>query len=167
MSTTSSEIKFKIVNDSVGGHQCGYQCTARIKKGEIIISLHGCEELTQPDRYTVQIAEHIHLHQSPDLAVAQGGHSCAYLNHSCDPNTYIDTERREVVALKDIEPGEELTFNYLSTEYDMASPFDCLCKSPKCFGTIRGFKHIADPEDRKRISCVAPWMQKKIEALEA
>ncbi|KNH06571.1 hypothetical protein XU18_2592 [Perkinsela sp. CCAP 1560/4] len=66
-----------------------------------------------------------------------------------------------VVALRDIQKGEILSFNYLTTEYDMDEPFDCLCGGardaevedgetlPKCFGTIKGYRHL--PETYKRL----------------
>lgn len=43
-----------------------------------------------------------------------------------------------VCALRDIAPGEEITFNYLTTESGMAVPFNCICGSSNCFGFIQG-----------------------------
>ena len=41
-----------------------------------------------------------------------------------------------------IKANEVLTFFYPSTEWDMRQPFDCLCKSSKCLGRIRGAKYL-------------------------
>ena len=61
-----------------------------------------------------------------------------------------------VIALRPIAKGEVLSFNYLTTEFDMDEPFDCLCggerstavpdasKLPACFGTIQGFRYLPD-----------------------
>ncbi|GAA6015846.1 hypothetical protein JCM10207_008816 [Rhodosporidiobolus poonsookiae] len=82
-----------------------------------------------------------------------------YVNHSCDPNVAFDVGGREaeegeedesgawdgrwrVRALKDIAEGEILTFAYFSTEWDMDQPFECLCGTDKCLGTIRGAKDL-------------------------
>ena len=58
-----------------------------------------------------------------------------FLNHSCEPNCEaIDDEGRIwIVALRDIEPGEELTFNYgyALEEYQDHS---CRCGASRCVG---------------------------------
>lgn len=41
-------------------------------------------------------------------------------------------------ALRDIAAGNEITFNYLTTESEMAVPFNCSCGSTNCFGLIQG-----------------------------
>lgn len=78
-------------------------------KGETIADLTG---LTPgPKRYSsVQISPTEHVELNSDLL---------YLNHSCDPSTYLDITKRAIVALMDIKQGEELTFFYPSTEWDM------------------------------------------------
>ena len=46
-----------------------------------------------------------------------------YINHSFSPNLRL--EKRRMSALRNITEGEELTFNYLETESEIASPFIC------------------------------------------
>jgi hypothetical protein len=65
-----------------------------------------------------------------------------YINHSCNPNVFFDTTTMEVIALRDIEPNEEFSFFYPSTEIDMAQPFICYCGSKDCLQNIRGAKYI-------------------------
>ena len=38
-----------------------------------------------------------------------------YINHSCDPNTYVKTINgvREVIALRPIAPGEDMTLRFV------------------------------------------------------
>lgn len=57
-------------------------------------------------------------------------------NHSCDPNARFD-EGGMLVALREIKPGEEITFNYLAHPIP-ASPwnFQCLCGAEGCLGWI-------------------------------
>jgi uncharacterized protein len=56
-----------------------------------------------------------------------------YINHSCDPNTYIQG-KRIVLALKPISADEELTMDYSLTEADpdFWLPGGCTCKSTNC-----------------------------------
>lgn len=65
-------------------------------------------------------------------------------NHSCNPNVFVDVQRRCCYALRDIQANEELTFFYPSTEWEMDSPFECLCGSEQCIGTISGAKHLPE-----------------------
>lgn len=54
-----------------------------------------------------------------------------YINHSCAPNVAMDVDRMVVRALEDIAIGEELSFFYPSTEWEMEQPFECWCNSDK------------------------------------
>jgi len=59
-----------------------------------------------------------------------------FTNHSCDPNAevvYLSRDRYQVVALKDINKGDEITNDY--TEFDFENDcelFECNCGSPHC-----------------------------------
>ncbi len=66
----------------------------------------------------------------------------AHLNHSCEPNVIVDTAKLELRAIRDIGPGEDLTFFYPSTEWHMAQPFQCLCGAPSCIGTVSGARDL-------------------------
>ncbi len=56
-----------------------------------------------------------------------------YINHSCEPNTYI-IGKRIVVALRNIAANEEVTMDYSLTEADpdYTVPGGCRCGSRKC-----------------------------------
>lgn len=49
-----------------------------------------------------------------------------------------------VAGNRDLKAGEDLSFFYPSTEWDMGKPFQCLCDAPKdvCLGKIQGAKHV-------------------------
>jgi hypothetical protein len=68
-------------------------------------------------------------------------------NHSCDPNTAYDG--LNVVALRDIMKGEELTLNYSSFLDDNMEPFTCQCGSPNCRGLVTGIKNNSVTEREK------------------
>lgn len=61
-----------------------------------------------------------------------------YVNHSCSPNTLFDTERLELVAIRNIAAGEKITFFYPGAEVELAHSFICQCGSPECLKEIRG-----------------------------
>ncbi|MEO5907157.1 MAG: SET domain-containing protein-lysine N-methyltransferase [Saprospiraceae bacterium] len=93
---------------------------------------HFSAGITQPhaDRYTVQIGEDKHITLVPKLL--------QYINHSCSPCAFFDTTLMVLISLRTIEPGDEITFFYPSTEWEMAEPFNCHCGSPECLNVING-----------------------------
>jgi hypothetical protein len=58
-----------------------------------------------------------------------------------------------VVADRDLKAGEDLSFFYPSTEWNMGKPFKCLCDAPKdiCLGQISGAEGV-DREVLKKYS---------------
>jgi len=108
-------------------------CLRPFAAGETVAAIEGYKVVRQPSFRSVQIAEDRHIE---DIGVL------AYLNHSCDPNVGIDCERLVVTALRDIAALDELTFFYPSTEWDMAQPFRCWCRSDGCLGTVAGARHV-------------------------
>ena len=55
-------------------------------------------------------------------------------NHSCAPNTIY--RGLDVVALRDIAAGEELTLDYADFCNDTAAAFDCRCDAATCRGRV-------------------------------
>jgi hypothetical protein len=60
-----------------------------------------------------------------------------YVNHCCDPNAGLSGDR-ELVALRIIESGEEISYDYAMTDTSNYDQFICLCGSTVCRGTITG-----------------------------
>lgn len=112
----------------------------RILKNEVVFVLQG-EFTDHPSKYSIQIGEGRHLEPLPD-DLSDVSSLIRFFNHSCDPSTFLNLEDLTVRALRDLEPGEEVTFNYNTTEYDMADPFKCHCNAGNCVGYIRGFKYL-------------------------
>ncbi|XWW97759.1 hypothetical protein V2A60_005746 [Cordyceps javanica] len=97
-----------------------------------------CTEAAEPTYATVQMGRNRHLNLNSDLL---------YINHSCEPSLIFDTGNKIIIAgPKGLQPGDELTFFYPSTEWDMAQPFQCLCGTPTCRGTIDGAKKMTSTQ---------------------
>lgn len=110
---------------------------------------------SHPDRHSLQLGEDRHLHIPTDKSgVESPDYFWRYLNHSCQPNGYINTAELTFVALRKIGEGEECTFNYLTTESEMAAPFICRCGAAKCFGLIRGSAHLS-VEQKEELAAIA------------
>lgn len=59
-----------------------------------------------------------------------------FINHSCDPNL-VWVSHSELQAWRDIEEGEELSFDYACEDFDVA-PFVCGCGSKLCRKQVGG-----------------------------
>lgn len=103
-------------------------------KGDLIISFSASSVQENPDRFTVQINKNKHMVLEPDYL--------KYLNHSCEPNCFIDVDNFQLIAIIPIKKGDELTFFYPSTEWDMSEPFECHCSTTACLQKIQGAAHI-------------------------
>ena len=86
-----------------------------IEKDALILSL-GEPTKQQPTRTSIQINN---KHVEHPLG--------AYINHNCEPSSYVDSENSQILARKDIQPNEEVTIDYMQTESKMAEPFYCNC----------------------------------------
>jgi SET domain-containing protein len=71
------------------------------------------------------------------------GNAARFVNHSCEPNceSVIESRRVFIDALRAIEPGEELTYDYqIQRERDdppeIDAIFACRCGFPGCRGTM-------------------------------
>lgn len=72
-------------------------------------------------------------------------------NHSCQPNTAYDG--LNVIAITDIQPGQELTLDYASFLDEHMEPFECRCGAPACRGLIKGQpgNSVTSRENRQRL----------------
>ena len=120
-------------------HGNGVFAKRKISAGERIIEYVGryipkqeskklCEE---GNNYIFELNDETDIDGSVEWNVAR------FINHSCEPNaeaTIIDGHIW-IVAIRDIEPGEEITFNY---GYDLQNYKDhpCHCGSKNCVGYI-------------------------------
>jgi D-ala D-ala ligase C-terminus/SET domain len=68
-------------------------------------------------------------------------------NHSCNPNTGYSG--LNVIALRFIKKGEELTLDYASFLDETMEPFNCRCGASNCRGLITGFAHNSVTEREK------------------
>ncbi|KAL2073583.1 hypothetical protein VTL71DRAFT_10909 [Oculimacula yallundae] len=108
-----------------------------------------CTKAEKATYATVQMGKNEHLNLNSDLV---------YINHSCEPSLLFDLSpgtlsilaapRRDKDGEHGLSVGDELTFFYPSTEWDMAQGFDCFCGKKDCRGYISGAKNMK-PEQLK------------------
>jgi hypothetical protein len=86
------------------------------------------------------------------------------VNHSCDPNCAMGGAT-QVVAMRDIAAGEELTFDYATSDGCDYDEFDCACGSTLCRGRVTG-NDWALPELRQRYAgYFSPYLERRVAAI--
>jgi len=67
---------------------------------------------------------------------SRGGNGTHYINHSCEPNAFMQILYNHIlfIALRDIQPGEEITIDYESTLH--SDKKRCICGAASCRRTI-------------------------------
>ncbi|HZR27609.1 MAG TPA: SET domain-containing protein-lysine N-methyltransferase [Terriglobales bacterium] len=70
--------------------------------------------------------------------VIDGYGMAAFINHSCGPNCETDEidGRVWIIAMRDIAPGEELTYDYNLYDGEEDDPAPCFCGAKNCRGSM-------------------------------
>jgi hypothetical protein len=126
------------------------RCLEPIRAGEGVLPI--CGRPTEArDRFSIQLSADMHL--------APHGATWSIVNHSCEPNLAVDFASWQLVARRYVARFEELTWNYLTTEWELHSPFECRCGAALCVGVVRGFAHLTADEQRAMADIVSPFLR--------
>ncbi len=86
---------------------------------------------------------YFHIDDGRVIDAKFGGNSSRWINHACQPNCEADEQEGRIFikALRDLEPGEELFYDYgleIDERYTkkLKKQFECRCGSPGCRGTM-------------------------------
>jgi uncharacterized protein len=84
------------------------------------------------------------------------------VNHSCDPNCGVRVNASgapDLVARRNIEPGEEITFDYAMRNFSIEHfPSPCLCGAAACRETITGWKDLSPERKAAYQGLIAPYL---------
>jgi SET domain-containing protein len=67
----------------------------------------------------------------------QDGDAGDYVNHSCNPTAWVSGQI-SLLARRAIRPGEEITFDYATTDASDYDTFECHCGDPLCRRVVSG-----------------------------
>ena len=118
--------------------------TRAIMAGELILQFRG--RLYDIDTYKKKVKSHKNYFLQVDRSLFLGPTRSPdnYVNHSCEPNGGLIKLKRNLYlkALRPIEQGEEVTFDYSTSMSEDFWEMDCCCGAPTCRGRIRDFRHL-------------------------
>ena len=151
------DLPFEIRRSGIQGK--GAFATRRIRKGERIIEYTG-EIITVEEsdrRYDDDSMSRHHtflfsLDNGTVIDGAVGGNESRFINHSCAPNCEANEVKGRIYieALRTIEPGEELAYDYAYEREGFEDEkweklYVCHCGAESCRGTI-----LAPPKEKKK-----------------
>lgn len=94
-----------------------------------------------------------------------------YINHSCNPNSGISGTitikssdksvkgKYDIIALKDIKEGEEITVDYSTIEGDALWEMKCACGERNCRKIIRSVRYIPTKQFKKYMPYVPTYFK--------
>jgi len=129
-----SDHSFAEVRQQLFNNQKALFALQSFQPGEMIAEFYAGTIASEPTYLTVQVDVGKHITLQPEFL--------QYINHSCEPNVFFNTTTMQLIALKEIQQEEELTFFYPSTEWEMIQPFNCYCGSINCLREIRGAAYL-------------------------
>ena len=129
-------------------HDWGLFALDRIEPNEMVIEYIGevvREKVadTREARYVKKGMGSSYMFRIDDYEIIDAtkkGNLARFINHCCDPNcsakviTVQGNKKICIYSSRVIEPGEEVTYDYKFAEEE--EKIKCLCKSPKCRGTL-------------------------------
>jgi uncharacterized protein len=148
-------LPFKVVHSGIHGR--GVVATEPIAAGQRLVEYLG-DRISPAEadrRYPFDESKPQHtflfsVNSRTIIDAARGGNAARFINHKCDPNceAVIEKGRVFIEALRDIEPGEELGYDYwfvLDEPHNKANRelYKCNCGSKNCRGTMLADKRKA------------------------
>lgn len=125
----------------------------RFCKGETVVVGRRVMILPERTNHSFQIDFDLHIELDEPARL---------INHSCSPNTGVRNNEfgaYDFIALVDIPEGDEITWDYETTEYISIAVPECACGSPHCRLQTRGFKYLPANTKRKYGEFIADYLK--------
>lgn len=121
-----------------GGKGRGVFATRPIARGALIAKFTGwlvkTADLTD-DLFALQVDRDLWL-------CTRGENLDDCINHACAPNAGFLTGEAVLYALRDIEAGAEITFDYATSISEAGWTLECACGAPSCRKVIRPWSEM-------------------------
>lgn len=149
-----------------------------VKKGQLVQEYAGeiIDEKTKRERLDAWGVEHPNDPNFYIMSLENGwyidarvkGNLSRFINHSCGPNCHLvplnvnGHFRVAIIAIKNINPGEFLCYDYHFDTMDK-DKFVCRCGAANCRGTMKGGANHIDNDDEKKQKYQEIWNAAKLQ----
>jgi len=127
--------------------------------GDRIRRVNVVREIAADSPIREDLGERLEHCSYPDGKVVLWGVPDRHLNHSCDPNAWVQYEADAcyLVARRDVAPGDEITCDYNINIAD-GTAWPCRCGAPRCRGEVVGdFFRLPAEWQREYRPLLAEW----------
>jgi len=128
------------------------------RKGEMILEIDDSHVVTDPSKLTKE-QHKFELDYLADGKIVIMQAPERYMNHSCDPNSYVKTVNgiRKIFAMRDIQKGEEIVGDYSINGHNEGT-FQCRCGSENCRLVYQGnFFKLPEALQKKYVPYLDDW----------
>lgn len=126
-------------------------------KGETVLVGRKVRVLPQRTPHSIQMDFDLHvLIDEPAVLI----------NHCCQPNTGVRNNQwggYDFVALVDIGAGDEITFDYETTETEFSARFQAACDVPECRKQLCGFFNLPVEVRKSYGEFIADYLKPKFQ----
>ncbi len=144
----------------------GVFCREPVTAGEVLVVWGGDvitgEELAalpvERHHYALQVEENLYQ------IAWHGPEPADYVNHSCAPNAGLRGQVA-LVALRDIAAGEEVCYDYATSEGGACPEFECHCGAPQCRGRVTQHDWRRPELWDRYAGHFSPYLQRRIDLL--
>ena len=135
----------------------------RIARGETVVGFGGWVMTRSQINVLSLDRQHRSLQIDEDLYLVSAEEPMPgdMFNHSCDP-TCVLLGSQVLIAWRDIEVGEELTFDYATCDDSDYDEFQCGCGTGQCRGTVTGQDWRREDVRRKYDGHFSPYLARRI-----
>ena len=154
-----------VVGESATGS--GQFATTLLVRGELIAVFGGRVMTLEQFHDLTSELQHFpyQIHEAPDLLfgpmTSEDIGSGDFFKHSCEPNAGFHGTL-ELVAMRPIEAGEEITFDYALCMSGTFGDMDCQCGAAECRGRVTGADWQLPLLRVKYAGYWQPFIQRKI-----
>ncbi|MGZ3723981.1 MAG: SET domain-containing protein [Bdellovibrionales bacterium] len=145
--------KVKIRNTRQFGR--GVFAERKIKKGEVIAAFDGPFLDDDFEGWTEDLMNHAIQYAKAAWRDSTG--IARLINHSCEPNCGIKNYF-QVVAMRDILPGEHITWDYEMTEKNSWWKMKCRCGNASCRKIIGNYSRMPLAVRNKYRGFISEWL---------
>lgn len=122
--------------------------------GELVVRGRMLKGLSERTTHSFQVDFDTHVELDEPARV---------INHSCDPNLGIQDNEfggYDFIALCAIQKGEEVTWDYETSEYISIAVKRCCCGAAECRRTIIGFQYREEALRKKYETYIAGYLKR-------